>query len=257
MRPFVLASTLILGGCASTGAYVVEPLSEQSAALTYEAGLPILTSAKNASIVSVTPCKVSFAPGNWGCFIVSALNTSADAFNLGVENVSLTHEGKRLHVFTAAELQERARSSAQFSNAASAASAGFESATADRYGKSTSQTQFQGNYLSTSPSSQSIGVVSGRSTTTLYDPSVVAAERARIAEQQRREEEQTAATLQARLQQIDDRLLLTTTVPPGAGHAGEVVADRPLAISPEPVHVEVDLAGEVHSFSFLVSAISR
>ena len=100
------AAVVGLAGCQTTQ-YAITPGADMSN-VTYAQGAATVTSDDASGAVKVT--LMGFTPGGRIQLAVAAINKSASAANLGIENVTATDsQGAQMHVWTRDEIIARAQ----------------------------------------------------------------------------------------------------------------------------------------------------
>lgn len=242
MKKMLLPLSLALLALAGCAAPTLTPLSDAGQAVSYQQGRATTVSRRAHSTVVIS--LVTPEVDDHAVLLVSALNRSGAAVNLGTENVTATSGGNRLHVFSARQLARNEKIANVFARIGTGMAAGARSYAANQ----PTRTEYGGNvYVA---GAGQLPVASYTATATTYDPARAALAQSAINADTQAQLAYINAATASRMNEIN-AVLQTTTVLPG-GVAGGVVEINNTGMG-SVVSVRVDFAGDEHVFRFRLS----
>lgn len=230
-RGLAAVAAVVVATPAMAGDIIARPVEMPGQHIRYEQGQPTIEDDLPKAAVSVLPAPV-LDHGSLQ-FKVAVFNKHTVAYNVGVENVTLTYQNVPVACFTKDELARAAKSRAAWSQFGYALLAGAAAAAQDNKTTITTRTPHGGVYRTVI---QRPGLSDGQLAS-------VAAGGGAIALSQ--------IGLQNTLAALNDEVLQTTTVDPQSGYGGRVVVRKLKAAKVgELVDLTVTVDGEAHVFRF-------
>ncbi|MBV5258963.1 hypothetical protein FLX56_11115 [Synechococcus moorigangaii CMS01] len=252
-----LMSALAVAGCATTYSLSPVPLTVENQEIRYVRGVPSVTSFGASGAVEVAPASHSF--DDRLSFVVVAFNGTETPLTLGTENVSIRYADETARVFTFDELEQEARRQAAWEAFAVALGSAAQSYSNAQAGYSTTTTTYSGTTTGTAfnrfGTTQVQANTMGTAFSQTYNPQVVQQLEAENRAQAQQQMAMIGDRLSTALSALGQNILRTTTIEPGQLFGGQVVGAKPrIRDNQLPVTVEVEFAGETHSFEFFASA---
>lgn len=214
------------------------PIPQDGQIVRFEKGVPTVEDDLADAAVRVMPLP-DLDHGSMQ-FMIVVYNKSPMPVNIGVENISFSHNDAPVAVFTKNELEAKAKNRAMWSQIGYAMLAGAAAAAQNN------KTYIRTNSHYSTP----YGGFSGSSRTVISRPGLsdgqlasVAAGGAAIALSQ--------IGLQKTLENLNDEILQTTTLDPETAYGGRIVVGKLKKVAKgDTITVAVDVAGSLHEFDF-------
>ncbi len=247
-----LSALVILSGCSAPH---LEIADRAKAGATYTEGAAKLESrGKNGVEVVVTTLPNKIPSGQPGCVIVSVVNFSRTPFNFDTDNITISHAGKPLRIFTYEQLRQKEETRATMLAVASGLNAAGQSMRAN----TPTTTYGSGNYYGSTQSSYGSGYrpvsYSGSyyGSSTTYNPAQAAAANAAIDANTSAQMSDIAATRDANIDSLSN-VIRKTTVKPGNFYSGLAMFKIPYpGSSLKEIEVVVETLGEKHVFPLVL-----
>ncbi|UAK25745.1 hypothetical protein [Sphingomonas nostoxanthinifaciens] len=215
---------------------VIQPVQIGAETVRFVQGVPTLDLQMPTGAVQITPLGFDHGGITFG---IAVLNNSDHPSNIGVENVSVVSDNQPVLVFTAQQLQQKAKNRAMWATIALAAAGGLATAAS-----ANQRTHY--NAVTTSPWGTVATQVSYRSTADeLQTAALAAGTAASIVAVQNK--------LDHTMQAIGSGVVQTTTVAPGDSYAGRIALDKVKGKVPFRVVVTVDWNGAKYPFQWQVA----
>lgn len=249
---FLLLPVMITG-CATTYSLNPVQLTAENQEVRYDKGVASITSFGEFGAIEIAPASHTF--DDRLSFVVVAFNGTGVPLTLGTENVSIRYADETARVFTFEELEQQAQRQAAWASFAVALGSAAQSYSNAQAAHSTTTTTYSGS--STGTAFNQFGTTHLRTNTTgtafsqTYNPQVAQQLEAQNRAQSQQQMAAIGNRLNTALAALGQNILRTTTVDPGQMFGGQVMGAKPRIRDGElPIVVEVEFAGEIHTFEF-------
>lgn len=245
MAVAILASLVLLSGCASTRILSVSNLSPEEPV--YQQGVPVLRSVKqNTVVVRLLSPEFSNDMNHLPAFYIAVQNGGTTPFNFSTFSISASSGDSAVQVYTHDQLVAYVRRKAAWAAFGTALAGGLQAAAA----ATPQQTYTSGTATVYGSNGYATGTYSGTSTT--YDPAEAVAAQAQV---EANTDQQMAMIAAARDAQVNDlrSVLRENTVEPGQFVGGVVFLNPERIRAGQQLVIDVSVGDEDHRFIFDVS----